>query len=151
MVRSQPRRTSTGHTRCGRRLWTRAGAPLPAVSGPTQTAARCIQIGVVNKYSYPPLGSAKVKRRWKGDKRHRDNAGLQKSGGRKTQPLPYDLRRSWDYIYFSLLYATFCQNSNSTPRPPKLNASSCNYDGRKGSKIAIGISTHIPIKLLHTP
>ena len=39
-VRAQPRLTSTGHTRCGRRHWTQVKAHLPAVPEPTQPATR---------------------------------------------------------------------------------------------------------------
>ena len=49
--------------------------------------------------SCAPLWAAKVKRRRRGDKRHRYNAGLHKSGWRKTLPLSYDVWRLWDYLY----------------------------------------------------
>ena len=49
--------------------------------------------------SRPPFGAAKVKRRRRGDKHHCHNAGLRKSIGLKTLPLPYDVWRSWDYLY----------------------------------------------------
>ena len=48
--------------------------------------------------SYPSLGTAKVKRRQRGDKRHRQNDRLQKIGGHKKLPLPYDLWMLWDYL-----------------------------------------------------
>ena len=48
-------------------------------------------------------GAAKLKRRRRGDKRHRHNAGLQESGGSKSPLLPYDLWRLWDYPTFSPL------------------------------------------------
>ena len=51
---------------------------FPALSSSDNYMSIC----VVNEYSRPPLGAAKVKRRRRGDKRHRHKAGLQKSGGR---------------------------------------------------------------------
>ena len=45
-----------------------------------------------------------MKQRWRGDLRHRQNAGFQKSDWRKTKslPHPYDLwkLRDWDYLTF---------------------------------------------------
>ena len=59
--------------------------------------------------SRPPLGAARVKRRRRGDKRHRHAMPCllkMKSGGHKNLPLPYDLWRLWDYIYLSFLLTT---------------------------------------------
>ena len=88
-VWAQPRRTSTGHTRCERHLWAWAATPSPAVSVPIQPTT---WVAVVNQTSNcPAVAAAKVKRRRRGDKRYNHNTGLQNSGRRKNLPLPYDL------------------------------------------------------------
>ena len=49
--------------------------------------------------SFPPLGTAKVKWRRGGDKRHRQMPGLLKRDRRKNLQLPYDLCRIWYYLF----------------------------------------------------
>ena len=50
------------------------------------------------------MGMAKVKRRRRGDERHRHSAGLQNSGGRKSLSLPYDLLMLLDSLYLVRIY-----------------------------------------------
>ena len=50
-------------------------------------------------WSCRPLWAVKVKQRRKGDKRHRHEAGLLKSGDRKNLSHPCDLYRLLDYFY----------------------------------------------------
>ena len=59
--------------------------------------------------SRPPLGAAKVKRQWRGDKRHcHTKSCLLKSGGRKNLPLPYDLLGVMGYFPHPRLHNYFC-------------------------------------------
>ena len=53
---------------------------------------------------WSPFGTPKVNQRWRGDKRHRHEAGLLKSGRHKTcHHSLYDLYKLWDYIYLAFV------------------------------------------------
>ena len=57
-----------------------------------------IQTGKGHKLAFE---SGKEKQqRWRGDKRHHHNAGLFKSGERKSLSFPYDLYKLFEYLYY---------------------------------------------------
>ena len=69
--------------------------------------------------SCPPLWAVKVKRRRRGDKRHRHIMPcLLNCGGRKSLPLPYDFLEVYDTFALVLVCYKICPG-HGRPRPPK--------------------------------